>query len=211
MKKAHTDPRVDAKIAAAAAFAQPILRHVRALVHKACPEAEETIKWNMPCFEHRGILCMMAPFKTHCAVVFWHRGMKAVLGADGAKADDAMGSLGRITCMADLPSDAAMLRYIKEAAALNVSGAPARVKAKLKPKSADVVPAELAGALKKNSKAAATFNGLSPSGRRDYSEWITEAKREETRSKRLATTLEWLAEGKARNWKYERCQEAGGT
>lgn len=205
MKKAHTDPRVDAKIEAAAVFAQPILRHVRALVHKACPEAEETIKWSMPCFTYHGILCMMAPFKAHCAVVFWHDGMKTVLGADGEKSDDAMGSLGRITSMADLPRDAAMIRYIKQAAVLNASGVPARAKAKQKPKSADVVPAELAAALKKNSAAAATFNGLSPSGRRDYIEWITEAKREETKAKRLATTLEWLAEGKSRNWKYEAC------
>ncbi len=205
MTKAHTDPRVDAKIEAAAAFAQPILRHVRALVHKACPAAEETIKWSMPCFTHHGILCMMASFKAHCAVVFWHDGMKAVLGADGEKAGDAMGSMGRITNMADLPSDAAMIRYIKQAAVLNASGTPARAKAKSKPKSADVVPAELVAALKKNAKAAATFAKFSPSNRREYIEWISEAKREETKAKRLATTLEWLAEGKSRNWKYADC------
>jgi uncharacterized protein YdeI (YjbR/CyaY-like superfamily) len=206
MKKAHADPRIDAKIAAAAPFAQPILKHLRALVHKACPEVVETIKWGMPSFTLNGeILCIVGDFKGHCAFVFWHKDMKAVLGAAGEKAESAMGSLGKITSLADLPGDAAMIRYLKKAAEFNASGSPARDRPKAKPKSADKVPAELVAALKKNRVAAATFDKISPSHRREYIEWISEAKREETKAKRVATTLEWLSEGKSRNWKYENC------
>lgn len=197
------DPRIDAYIAKSAAFARPILTHLRALVHQGCPEATETFKWSHPFFEYQGPLCNMAAFKAHCAFGFWHKGMQDVLGGDGAKAEEAMGSLGRITSLADLPSDATMLKYVKQAAALNASNIPARPKAK--PKPALPVPVDLAAALGKNKAAAATFEKFSPSHRREYIEWITEAKRPETRETRLATTLEWLAEGKKRNWKYENC------
>ena len=201
--KEHIDPRIDAYIAKSADFAKPILIHLRKLVHEACPEATETMKWSFPHFEHHGVLCSMAAFKAHGAFGFWHKGMEPVLAADGAKAETAMGSLGRITSFGDLPSEKTMLRYIRQAAKLNESGAPARPVAKPRPVLA--VPADLASALKKNKLAAAAFENFSPSHRRDYIEWITEAKREETRGKRLATTLEWLAEGKSRNWKYENC------
>jgi len=201
--KTSTDPRVDAYIAKSAGFAQPILRHLRALVHQACPTAEETIKWGMPSFTHHGILCGMAGFKAHCTFGFWRRGMTEVIGRDGGKAEQAMGSLGRITRLADLPGDRAMLGYIRQAAKLNEAGGPARPKPK--PKKALAVPADLAGALKKNAAAAKTFADFSPSARREYIEWITEAKRPSTRQQRLATTLEWLAAGKKRNWKYENC------
>lgn len=198
------DPRIDAYIKKSAAFAQPILRHLRALVHQACPEATETMKWSCPHFEYGGgILCGMAAFKAHATFGFWHQGMAAVLGKDGVKADEAMGSLGRITSPADLPSDAALLRYVKTAAQLNTSDAPARPKAK--PKPAPTVPADLADALKRSKAAAATWEKFPPSHRREYIAWITEAKRVETRESRLATTLEWLAEGKQRNWKYMNC------
>ena len=197
------DPRIDAYIAKSAAFATPILRHLRALVHRACPEATETVKWSCPSFEHHGILCGMAAFKAHCTFGFWHQGMTEVLGRDGGKADDAMGSLGRITSLADLPSDSAMLRYIKQAAKLNASATPARPAPKAKPTLA--VPADLAAALKRSKAATATWEKFSSSHRREYIEWITEAKREATREARLATTLEWLAEGQSRNWKYANC------
>jgi uncharacterized protein YdeI (YjbR/CyaY-like superfamily) len=202
--KPKTDPGVDAYIAESADFAQPILRHLRKLVHQACPAAEETIKWGMPMFTHHGILCRMAAFKAHCAFGFWRRDMTDLLGPDGAKAEQALGHLGRITHLADLPPDRAMVGYLRQAANLNEAGGPVRPKRKPKPELP--VPAELAAALKKNAPAAKTFAGFSPSARRDTIEWITEAKRPETRQKRLAITLEWLAEGKARSRKYKQCQ-----
>ena len=198
-----TDPRVDRYIAKSAEFAQPVLQHLRALVHEACPGAQETIKWGMPSFTYHGILCGIAGFKAHCAFGFWRRGMTDVIARDGGKAEQAMGSLGRITGLADLPSDRAMLGYIRQAAKLNEAGGPARPKPK--PKQPLPVPADLAAALKKNVKAAKVFKDFSPSPRREYIEWITEAKRPETRAKRVATTIQWLASGKRRNWKYENC------
>lgn len=197
------DPRLDAYIAEAAPFAQPILRHLRKLIHRACPDVEESVKWSHPSFGYHGILCGMAAFKAHVGFGFWHQSMVKILGDDGGKAEQAMGSMGRIMSLADLPPDAAMIGYIQTAAKLNASGEKARPKPK--PKPALAVPDDLATALKKNKKAAATFEKFPPSHRRDYIEWITEAKREETRQKRLATTIEWLAEGKSRNWKYENC------
>lgn len=203
MKK--TDARIDAYIAKSAEFARPVLRHLRELVHSACPEAEETMKWSSPSFVYAGkILCGFAAFKEHFTFGFWHQGMNAVLAADGAKADDAMGSFGRLTRLADLPSDKSMIRYIKKAAQMNESEAPARPRPAKRTGPVEV-PADLAAALKKNKAAATAFEKFSPSHRREYVEWITEAKREETRQKRLATTLEWLAAGKSRNWKYENC------
>jgi len=201
-----TDARIDAYIAKAAEFARPILKHLRALVHEACPGAVETMKWSHPSFLHNGkILCGMAAFKAHAVFGFWHKEMPEVLGKDGANADEAMWSFGRITNLADLPSDAAMRRYVRAAAKLNESDAPARPRTARKPATALPVPADLAAALKKNKAAASTFEGFSPSHRNDYVEWITGAKRDETRAKRVATTLEWLAEGKRHNWKYEKC------
>ena len=202
----NTDPRIDAYIAKSADFAKPVLRHLRKLVHEGCPEAEETMKWSHPSFMCGGkILCGMAAFKAHCTFGFWHKGMEAVLGSDGANAGEAMGSLGRITGVDGLPAERTMLRYIRKAAALNESDAPGRPRPAGKPAPALKVPADLAAALKKNRKAAATFEDFSKSHRNEYVDWITEAKRDETRAKRLATALEWLAEGKSRNWKYEKC------
>lgn len=202
--KTKKDPRFDARIAEAAVFARPILRHLRKLVHAACPEAEETIKWGHLAFAQRGnLLCLIGAFKAHCTFGFWHQDMKKILARDLGRTGSAMGLLGRITCLADLPDDEAMQRYLRHAAELNAAGAPSRPKSKPKPPMP--VPTELAAALRKNKAAATTWEKLSPSARRDYLEWITEAKREETREKRLVTTMEWLAEGKKRNWKYEDC------
>ena len=198
-----TDPRVDAYIAKSGEFAQPILRHLRALVHQGCPEAEETIKWRMPTFVHHGIVCGMAAFKAHATFGFWRRGLTDEIAKSGVKAGAAMGSLGRITSLRDLPGDKAMLGYIRKAAKLNEAGAPARPKSK--PRPALPVPKDLAAALKRNAIAAAVFKDFSPSPRREYIEWITEAKRPETRAKRVATTIQWLAAGKRRNWQYEKC------
>ena len=199
----NQDPRIDDYIAKSAPFARPILKHLRALVHRACPDAQETLKWSMPHFTyHEKILCSMAAFREHCAFGFWHQGMERELGAN-AKSDEAMGLLGRITAKSDLPSDAAMINYIKRAAELHDSGTPARRPKEARPELA--APADLIAALKKNKAAAATFEKFSPSHRREYVEWIVEAKRDATRQQRLATTLEWLAEGKSRHWKYQNC------
>ena len=197
------DPRVDAYIAKAAPFAKPILTHLRKLVHRGCPDIEETIKWSFPHFQYKGILCSMAAFKEHCAFGFW----KASLMSDPKKAlklkdRSAMGHLERITSVADLPADSVLVSLTKEAAKLNDAGAKGERKPKAR--SALVVPDYVMAAIRKNKRALATFAALPPSHKREYVEWITEAKREETRSARLKTTISWLAEGKARNWKYER-------
>jgi uncharacterized protein YdeI (YjbR/CyaY-like superfamily) len=194
------DPRVDAYIAKSAAFARPILSHLRRLVHAACPSAEETIKWGFPHFMYQGMLCSMAAFKQHCAFGFWHKSMRAEL-ADG-EPTEAMGQLGRITAVADLPKSPILKRHIKQAMKLNEAGI--KIPVVRKPVKPIKVPADVMKALRSNKKALATFGGFSPSHRREYLEWIAEAKRAETRAKRIATMLEWLAEGKSRNWKYER-------
>lgn len=198
---ARKDPRIDAYIEKSADFAQPILRHLRAVVHEACPDVEEGMKWSFPHFGYKGMMCNMASFKAHCTFGFWKP--ELVLGADAK--DDGMGQFGRITSVEDLPPKKTLVGYVKKAAALNEAGVkPQRLTRPKKPKAEIPVPDELASALalKKNAKARATWEGFAPSHRREYLEWITEAKRAETRAKRVAQTLEWLAEGKQRNWKY---------
>ena len=202
-----TDVRVDEKIAKAPAFARPILTHLRQLVHTACPDVEETIKWQMPFFVYKGqSMCHMAAFKAHCILGFWHPEIEAALAREGLgeKVGESAGLFGRITRREDLPDDAVLLRFIAEAARHNESGKPARPRP---PESARrpeaVVPNDLAARLAGNARAGAAFKSFSPSHRREYIEWITEAKREETREKRLATTLEWLTEGKSRHWKNQ--------
>ncbi len=198
------DPRIDAYIAKAAPFAQPILKHLRQLVHAACPEARETIKWGMPSFTyHDKILCGMAAFKAHATFGFWHRGMEKLMAKEIGKTYDAMGLMGRLTRPADLPTDKVLTHYLKTAQKLHDSGAPARHKPK--PKPALPAPADLAAALNENQQAAAAWADFSPSARREYIEWVTEAKRAATRERRLRTTLEWVAAGKPRNWKYLNC------
>jgi len=191
------DPRVDAYIDEAAQFAKPILSHIRKLVHAACPDAQETLKWNCPHFEHRGILLGMAAFKQHCVVNFWKGNL--ILGKLPDE-DCAMGQFGRITSLADLPRDKILTGYIKRAVKLNEAGikkpAPARARKKLS------VPDYFLAALKKNRAALATFENFSPSCKREYVEWVSEAKREETRAKRIKTAIEWMAQGKPHNWKY---------
>jgi uncharacterized protein YdeI (YjbR/CyaY-like superfamily) len=198
------DPRIDAYISDAAEFAGPILLHLRTLVHEACPEATETMKWSFPHFEYADkTLCSMAAFKAHCTFGFWHQGMEKFMADDSGKAESAMGHFGRITSVDDLPDNKTLSRYIRHAMTLNESGTRARPLAKAR--KALPVPPDLATALKKNKTAAKAFEAFSPSHRREYIEWIVDAKRAETRAKRLATTLEWLTEGKARNWKYQDC------
>jgi uncharacterized protein YdeI (YjbR/CyaY-like superfamily) len=193
-----TDSRVDQYIAQAADFAKPILTHIRKVVHTACPDVEETMKWSFPHFDYKGeMMCSMAAFKAHCAFGFW----KSSLVLDGPAARDAMGHFGRITSVRDLPSDRALASYVRKAAKLNDDGIkvarrPAMTK---KPLS---VTADFAAALKKKPAARKAFDAFSPSHRREYLEWVTEAKTDATRQKRMTTAIEWLAEGKSRNWKY---------
>jgi len=201
--KSIRDPKVDAYIEKSAEFARPILRHLRKLVHRACSTAEESLKWNFPFFVHHGLLCYMGGFKQHCSFGFRRQGMNEILRKDGRLSSDGMGSFGRITSLADLPNDKTLLRYIREAVKLNEAGAPVRTS--LKPRPPAKPPADLMAALRKNKNAATNFKKFSPYQRREYIEWITEAKQSETRVKRLATTIKWLAEGKPRNWKYMNC------
>lgn len=194
-----TDPRVDAYIDAAAEFARPILVHLRALVHRACPDVEETIKWGMPTFMYHGMLCGMAAFKQHVSFGFWKHAQ--VVGAGVPR--DGMGSFGKVASRSELPTNAILNGYIKKAMQLNESGIKVpRIRGE---RPTLPMPADLAAELKKNRQARATFEGFSPSHRREYIEWITQAKREETRSKRLAQAIEWIATGKVRNWKYLNC------
>jgi uncharacterized protein YdeI (YjbR/CyaY-like superfamily) len=195
------DARVDAYIANSADFARPILTHLRDLVHRHCPQVEETLKWRMPTFMHHGMLCGMAAFKQHCSFGFWKH--QLVVGKERAGSADGMGDFGRIMQLSDLPSDEALAGYIRKAMQLNEAGIKApRATPK---KKALVMPADLLAALKKNRKAAATFAAFSPTNKREYVEWIAEAKRDETRTKRLVQAIEWMAEGKVRNWKYLDC------
>lgn len=194
------DPRVDAYIAKSAEFARPVLTYLREAVHAGCPEVEETLKWSFPHFVHHGILCSMASFKGHCAFGFWKGSLLGV--SRGARGDEAMGQFGRITSLADLPSQRTLTGLVKQAATLNEKGVKRPAPAGPKVARPVKVPADLAAALGKNRKAQATFDAFSPSNRRDYVEWITGAKGEATRSRRLATAVEWLAEGKVRNWRY---------
>ncbi|MCZ7582158.1 MAG: YdeI/OmpD-associated family protein [Deltaproteobacteria bacterium] len=197
------DPRVDAYIAKSAAFARPILTHLRRLVHKACPDVEETIKWNFPNFEYHGLMCNMAAFMAHCSFGF----------LKGTQLDDpqgylqkvgrtAMGQFGRITSLKDLPPDRAIVAFVKQAAKLNAEPAKSPKPRKAKPKPALKPPKDLLNALGKNKKAGAAFDAFSPSCKREYIEWIVEAKRPETRERRIATAVVWMADGKTRNWKY---------
>jgi uncharacterized protein YdeI (YjbR/CyaY-like superfamily) len=207
----NSNPNVDAYIAKAKPFAQPILNHLRELVHKACPDVEETIKWSRPFFEYRGaILGNMSAFKEHCSFGFWGEESKALLSSENVLSDDGMGSLGRLTTLKDLPADKKMLGWLGQAKSFVDTGqytSPIAARSKVaKPeKTAVEAPAEFTAALKKDKKAAAVFAAFSPSSKREYVEWIAEAKRPETRDKRILTAVEWIAEGKQRNWKYQNC------
>jgi uncharacterized protein YdeI (YjbR/CyaY-like superfamily) len=196
----NNDPRIDAYIAKSADFAKPILKHLRGLVHEACPEVEETLKWRFPNFMHKGMLCSMAAFKEHCAFGFWKR--ELLFGKDRPA---GMGQFGRIINVSNLPKDKVLLGFIKEAVRLNEAGIKKPARPTSKARKEVGVPDYFKAALKKSKKAFATFENFSPSHKREYVEWITEAKRDETRQKRLDTAIEWMAKGKPRHWKYMNC------
>lgn len=197
---AKTDARIDVYIAKSADFAKPILNHLRDLAHTACPGVEETLKWSMPHFLHKGILFGMAAFKQHCMLHFWKGDL--ILGNNAQKAHKGgTWQFDRITALSDLPGDRILLGYIKRAVELNDAGIKEKAPKRKQSKEL-VVPDYFIAVLNRNPKARETFEKFSYSHKKEYVEWITEAKREETRQKRIQTAIEWLAQGKARNWKY---------
>ena len=195
-----TDPRVDAYIARQADFARPILEHLRAMIHEACPDCEETLKWSMPSFLYKGkILAGFAAFKAHATFGYWNDSMLQ----QEEKNRSAMGQFGRLTSVADLPDRAKLIDLTRQSMVLIDSGAkPPRATAKKAP---FTVPQDMRAAIDGNTAAKATFDAFPPSAQREYVEWITDAKTDATREKRLGQTVEWLAEGKRRHWKYENC------
>ncbi len=196
---------IDAYILKSADFAKPILLHIRELVHKACPDVQEKMKWSFPHFDYKGeMMCSMAAFKQHAVFGFWKAAlMKDPILVENARSETAMGHLGKLTSLKDLPSDKKLTAWIKEAMQLTDKG----IKLPSKPKSTEkkelVVPDYFTKALNKNKPAKKTFDDFAYSHKKEYLEWITEAKTEETRNKRMATALEWMAEGKGKNWKYK--------
>jgi hypothetical protein len=195
------DPRVDAYIERSAEFARPILQFLREVVHGACPDAEETMKWGTPAFMYHGMLCSMAAFKQHATFGFW----KGALVVPESGGEPARGDYGRITHCRDLPTKKLIAGHIRLAMKLNVEGVKTPRTRSTVPKPPPEKPADLSAALKRHRKAHANFDAFSPSHQREYIEWIVEAKRPETRQRRLDQAIEWLAEGKPRNWKYMNC------
>ena len=191
------DPKVDAYIAKARPFAQPILKHLRAVIHAVSPEIVETTKWSSPSYEYQGILCSYAAFKEHATFGFWKHS-QVVPGADAAR-----WGFGQLTSVDDLPPKAQLVKYIKKAMKLNEEGVKPEWMAKRKKHKPLPVPPDLKKALAADPKAKTNFEAFSPSAQREYIEWITGAKAAETREKRLLTAVEWIGEGKRRNWKYE--------
>lgn len=197
------EPKIDAYIEHSNDFAKPILLHLRELIHKTCPEAEESIKWGFPHFGYKGeMMCGMAAFKKHCTFGFWKASlMKDPTLMENAKSESAMGHLGKITSLNDLPPDKKLVSYIKEAMKLNEDGIK-MIKVKSTVTKEFIVPDYVTKAIKKNKKAFEVFTAFAPSHKKEYMQWIDEAKTDETKQKRLAQTIEWLKEGKPRNWKY---------
>ena len=199
------DSRIDQYIADSADFAKPVLNHLRALVHQACPEAEEKLKWGFPHFDYKGVYTSMAAFKEHCAFNFW----KVKLMTDphrlfGEKEERAMGNFGRIRSLSDLPPDEVLMEYLLEAKKLNDQGVKNTPKKVTEQEKTELrVPADLQASLDQNLAAQVFFDKFSYSQRKEYIMWINEAKTQPTREKRIATTVEWVSEGKTRNWKYQ--------
>ncbi len=200
---ARRDPRIDAYIAKSAEFAKPILEHLRAVVHVACPDVDETMKWSMPHFDYRGeMMCSMAAFKGHAVFGFWKGAL--VLGAK-VRSREAMGSFGRITSVKELPAKKVLVGYVRKAMALNEEGIKT-ARPRKHPKAALSTPADLTAALRKSKRAWTQWQAFTPGRRREYVAWILEAKQDATRARRIAVTASQVAEGKSQNWKYERAR-----
>jgi hypothetical protein len=195
------DPRIDAYIAQCPDFAQPILAHLRAAVHAACPDVQETMKWSRPHFEYKGLLCGMSAFKAHCGFGFW----KGALMFPEMDERAAMGHFGRLTSVKDLPPEKELAGYIKQAMKLNEEGVSDPARAKPAAPRLLNVPDYFLAALKAKEAGLEKFNAGSTSFKREYVDWLEDAKTEATRLRRMDQAVEWIAEGKARNWKYEKC------
>ncbi|AWI26984.1 YdeI/OmpD-associated family protein [Flavobacterium pallidum] len=199
------DPRIDEYIDKAQPFAQPILEHLRALVHKANPDVTETIKWGFASFDYKGPYVTMASFKQHAVFGFWKSSLlqdpHGYLGENSNNGGEAMGNLGRITSLEDLPPNAVIIDFIRQAKKLNDDAIKVPAKPKAAP-TAIAVPDYFTKALKNNPAAFEIFENWPAGKRKEYILWITEAKTEKTRNERMATAVEWISEGKIRNWKY---------
>ena len=192
---------IDEYIEKAAPFAKPILSHIRELIHEAWPEIEETIKWKVPVYEYKGIVCATGAFKTHCAFNFFKaKLMKDPYHVFSEQFSDAAGQFGKLLTVSDLPSDSILREYIQEAAKLNTD----KIKgpAKKKEDADHLIPNDLSIALKNNPIAQKQFETMSLGYKKEYIDWLLDAKMDATRQKRLETAIEWIAEGKPRNWKY---------
>lgn len=211
MATENFNPKVDKYIESAQSFAQPIMTHLRELVHAGCPDVEESIKWGMPFFEFRGaIVCCMAAFKKHCRFGFWGKEIRVVLREAKVPGMNNSGWFDRITRANDLPADKLIVDFVRQAAMLIESGnytspMAARYKRAKAKKITVKMTREFAAALKKSKNATTAFAAFSPGGKREYVEWIANAKRPETRDKRIATAIEWISAGKQRHWKYQNC------
>lgn len=198
-------PEVDKYIAKSKPFAKPILEHIREVVHSASPHIQEVMKWSFPHFDYKGTVCSMASFNEHCAFSFWKGAIMKdedkIFNPDGK---EAMGHFGRITSFKDLPAKKVLIKYIKEAIDLNEKGVVVPKKKSVEPSKEISVPTDFSNALAKNKKAKSTFEKFSPSHRKEYLVWITDAKRDLTRKKRIDASIDWISEGKGLNWKYEK-------
>jgi uncharacterized protein YdeI (YjbR/CyaY-like superfamily) len=194
------DPRVDSYIASAPEFSKPILVELRKRVHAACPGVVETVKWRMPSFEYHGLLAGMAAFKAHMTFGFWKDGLLRKEKEHAATVERA----GCMKAFADLPPKTAFVKALQRAMQLNEEGVKAP-RMRDKPKKPIAVPPDFARALAASRKAKAVFDAFAPSCKREYLEWIVEAKKEDTRARRIAQAIDWIGQGKKRNWKYESC------
>jgi len=196
------DPRIDAYIDRAGDFARPILKRIRRLIHAACPTVTETIKWRSPFYEHRGILAATPAFKKHCALILWKG---RLVFNEVSPGDDPTNRLRRLADIRELPDNATLTRYFKKAVELNEAGARMPVPSRVKKSRPVRIPPDFQSALRNNPRARTAFAAFSPSRRREYVDWLLNAKREETRARRLKSAIEWIAQGKSVRWKYERC------
>ncbi|SEW41674.1 Uncharacterized conserved protein YdeI, YjbR/CyaY-like superfamily, DUF1801 family [Chryseobacterium wanjuense] len=198
------DTKVDEYIEKSPDFAKPILQYLRETIHEVCPDAEEAIKWKFPTFMYKGkILCSITSFKQYCSMGFWlHGEMKTIKELETNAEKSSMFSLGKITKMEDLPAKPLLKKAILEAMELTDMGVT--MKKAVPSKTETPIPDYFKEVLQHNKKAWEVFEKGSPSFRKEYINWITEAKTEATRNKRMEQAIEWISEGKGRNWKYEK-------
>ncbi len=205
MVKGNRISEVDAYIKKSPEFARPILVKLRALFHRADSRIQETMKWGVPHFEYKGIVGSFAAFKQHVGFGFWKsKLLKDPANLFGGDPKASMSS-SKLTSIKHLPADKVILSYIQRAVELNEEEVIVPKEVNRRPKL--TAPDFFVAALKKNKKAQTNFQAFSETNRRDYIEWLIDAKQKETQKRRLATALNWLAEGKPRNWKYMKAKK----